>query len=47
MARVLVIEPEIESRNIFLKCLKKKGFDTIGAEDGVVGLSEQSVLISY
>lgn len=38
MAKILVIESEIKSRNIFLKCLKEKGFDPIGAENGLVGI---------
>lgn len=38
MAKILVIESEIKSRNIFLKYLKEKGFDTIGAENGLVGI---------
>ncbi len=38
MTKILVIESEIESRNIFLECLKEKGFDPIGAENGLIGI---------
>jgi YesN/AraC family two-component response regulator len=38
MTKILVIDSEIESRNIFLKCLKEQGFDSIGAENGLVGV---------
>ncbi len=38
MTKILVIESEIESRNIFLECLKEKGFDAIGAENGLIGI---------
>ncbi|KYC39486.1 response regulator receiver protein [Scytonema hofmannii PCC 7110] len=38
MTKILVIESEIESRNIFLECLKEKGFDPIGVENGLVGI---------
>lgn len=38
MKKILVIESELESRNIFLKCLKEKGFNPIGADNGLVGV---------
>lgn len=38
MAKVLVIEDEAETRNIFLECLQAQGFDVIGAENGIVGV---------
>ncbi len=40
MTKVLVIEDEVESRNIFLECLEAEGFDTISAENGLVGVEK-------
>lgn len=40
MTKVLVIEDEAESRNIFLECLEAEGFDTISAENGLVGVEK-------
>ncbi len=36
--KILVIENNPQTRNLFLECLKAQGFDTIGAENGLVGL---------
>jgi len=33
-----VIEDEPQTREIFLECLEAEGFDTIGAENGLVGV---------
>ena len=38
MKKILVIEDEAQSRNIFLESLEAEGFDTIGAENGFVGV---------
>jgi len=38
MKKILVIEDEAQTRDIFLECLKAEGFDPIGAENGRVGL---------
>lgn len=37
MEKVLVIEEEAQTRNLFLKCLEAEGFYTIGAENGRFG----------
>jgi YesN/AraC family two-component response regulator len=36
--KILVIEDNAKTRNLFLRCLKSEGFYPIGAEDGIVGL---------
>lgn len=38
MKKILVIEDEPQTRNIFLECLEAEGFDTLCAENGRVGL---------
>lgn len=38
MKKILVIENNAQTRNLFLKSLKDEGFHPIGAENGVVGL---------
>jgi YesN/AraC family two-component response regulator len=38
MKKILVIEDEAQSRDLFLECLKAKGFYTIGAENGLFGV---------
>ncbi len=38
MKKILVIEDEAQSRNIFLESLEVEGFDAIGAENGLVGV---------
>ena len=38
MKKILVIEDEAQTREIFLECLEAEGFDTIGAENGLVGV---------
>jgi CheY-like chemotaxis protein len=38
MKKILVIEDEARSRDLFLECLKAKGFYTIGAENGLLGV---------
>lgn len=40
MKKILVIEDEIRTRNLFLNCLKTEGFNTIGAENGLVGVQK-------
>ncbi len=40
MTKILVIENEERTRNIFLKCLESEGFDAIGAENGLVGVQK-------
>lgn len=36
--KILVIEDNVPTRNLFLERLKAKGFNTIGAENGIVAL---------
>lgn len=38
MTKILVIEDEAESREMFLECLEAEGFNAIGAQNGVVGV---------
>ncbi|GAB1542180.1 hypothetical protein NUACC21_48540 [Scytonema sp. NUACC21] len=38
MTKILVIESEEQTRNRFLKCMEKEGFEGIGAENGLVGV---------
>ena len=38
MKKILVIEDETRTRDLFLKCLDAEGFYTIGAENGIVGV---------
>ena len=38
MTKILVIENESQTRQIFLECLEAEGFDTICAENGRVGV---------
>lgn len=40
MTKILVIEDEVQSRNIFLECLEAEGFDTLCAENGRIGLQK-------
>lgn len=40
MKKILVIEDETETRDIFLECLEAEGFNTIGAENGHVGVQK-------
>ncbi|GAA6614728.1 response regulator [Scytonema sp. NUACC26] len=40
MTKILVIDPEERTRNIFLKSLKSEGFDAIGTENGLVGVQK-------
>lgn len=37
---ILVIEDEADYRNLFLDVLEDKGFDTIGAENGIAGIKQ-------
>ena len=38
MKKILVIEDEVQTRDMFLECLEAEGFDTIGTENGFVGV---------
>lgn len=38
MKKILVIEDEARTRNLFLECLEAEGFYTIGAENGLIGV---------
>lgn len=38
MKRILVIEDEPQTRNLFLDCLETEGFNAIGAENGCIGV---------
>ncbi|MGL5804077.1 MAG: response regulator transcription factor [Xenococcaceae cyanobacterium] len=40
MMKVLVIEDEAQSRNIFIDSLEAEGFEAIGAENGLVGVQK-------
>ncbi|MUG97840.1 response regulator [Scytonema sp. UIC 10036] len=40
MTKILVIEDEAQSREMFLECLETEGFNVIGAENGVVGVQQ-------
>ncbi|BDI19766.1 hypothetical protein ANSO36C_55680 [Nostoc cf. commune SO-36] len=40
MTKILVIEDEPESRDIFLDSLKAEGFEAIAAENGLVGIQQ-------
>lgn len=40
MQKILLIEDEALTRTIFVKCLNAKGFNTISAENGLVGLQK-------
>ena len=45
MKKVLVIEDRVNTRKLFVECLKAKGFSTIDAENGLIGvqlIQEQS-----
>ena len=38
MSKILVIEDEARTRNMFRDCLEAEGFETLGAEDGLAGI---------
>jgi DNA-binding response OmpR family regulator len=40
MNKILIIEDELETREMFLEALKEEGFETIGAENGRVGIQK-------
>jgi YesN/AraC family two-component response regulator len=40
MTKILVIEDEAQTRNTFLECLDAEGFETIGAENGFIGVQQ-------
>lgn len=40
MTKILVIEDEVQSRNLFLECLEAEGFETIFAANGQIGLQQ-------
>lgn len=40
MKKILVIEDNTQTRNLFLECLEAKGFHVISAENGAVGLQQ-------
>ncbi|WP_375516029.1 hypothetical protein [uncultured Nostoc sp.] len=40
MKKILVIEDEAQSREMFLDCLEVEGFEAIGAENGLVGIQQ-------
>ncbi len=40
MKKILIIEDEAQTRNIFLESLEAEGFDAIGAENGYVGIQQ-------
>lgn len=40
MSKILVIEDEALTRNMFRDCLEAEGFQTFGAEDGLAGIKQ-------
>lgn len=40
MSKILVIEDEARTRNMFRDCLEAEGFQTFGAEDGLAGIQK-------
>ena len=40
MSKILVIEDEARTRNMFRDCLEAEGFQTFGAEDGLAGIEQ-------
>ena len=40
MSKILVIEDEKLTRNMFRNCLEAEGFQTLGAEDGLTGIQQ-------
>ena len=40
MSKILVIEDEARTRNMFRDCLEAEGFQTLGAEDGLSGIQQ-------
>lgn len=40
MTKILIIDPEAQARNMFLKCLESQGFNALSAENGVVGVQQ-------
>lgn len=38
MHKVLIIEDETQTRNLFLNCLKFEGFEALGADNGALGV---------
>lgn len=40
MKKILMIEDEVQNREIFLECLRAEGFEAIGAENGLVGVQQ-------
>ena len=40
MSKILVIEDEARSRDMFRDCLEAEGFQTLGAEDGLSGIKQ-------
>ena len=40
MSKILVIEDETRTRNMFRDCLEAEGFETFGAEDGLAGIQQ-------
>lgn len=43
--KILVIEDDTVTRNLYLKGLEAKGFDTIGAENGLAGIQQAQMRI--
>jgi DNA-binding response OmpR family regulator len=40
MNKILIIEDELETRNMFLEALTEEGFEVIGAENGRAGIQK-------
>ena len=45
MKKILVIEDEAQSRDMFLECLEAEGFDAISAQNGLVGVQQAQELL--
>lgn len=39
-SKILLIENEVQTRNIFLECLQTEGFETLEASNGLVGIQQ-------
>lgn len=40
MKKILVIEDEARTRSMFQECLESEGFETLGAENGLIGVQQ-------
>jgi YesN/AraC family two-component response regulator len=40
LTKIIVIEDDITTQNLFVECLKEEGFETIGASNGIDGIKK-------